>query len=88
MAAFRQFALTHAQHPLPIVGSRETQLHERGGGMKAQLKRFAAGDGATTAIEYGLLAAGIAVAMVTSVNQLGCDLVNLFGRVDSSLQGQ
>jgi pilus assembly protein Flp/PilA len=56
--------------------------------MKAQLKRFADDDSAATAIEYGLLAAGIAVAMVTSVNQLGCDLANLFGRVDSSIQGE
>jgi pilus assembly protein Flp/PilA len=56
--------------------------------MKAQLERFAADDSAATAIEYGLLAAGIAVAMVSSVNQLGCDLANLLGRVDSSLRGQ
>ena len=56
--------------------------------MTAHLKRFAADDSAATAIEYGLLAAGIAVAMVTSVNQLGCDLATLFGRVDASLQGQ
>jgi pilus assembly protein Flp/PilA len=56
--------------------------------MKSHIKRFADDVSAATAIEYGLLAAGIAVAMVSSVNQLGCDLATLLGRVDSSLQGQ
>jgi pilus assembly protein Flp/PilA len=56
--------------------------------MKALLIRFAADDGAATAIEYGLLAAGIAVAIISSVNQLGCQVANMLGNVSSSIQGQ
>jgi len=53
--------------------------------MKARLIVFAADDSGATAIEYGLLAAGIAVAMLSSVNQLGCELANVFGQVASSI---
>jgi pilus assembly protein Flp/PilA len=52
------------------------------------LKRFVADEAGATAIEYGLLAAGIAVAITSSVNQLGCDLANVFGNVASSIQAQ
>ena len=34
-----------------------------------------------TAIEYGLIAAGIAVAIIVAVNTVGTDLSSLFGRV-------
>ncbi len=56
--------------------------------MKSRLTRFAADDGGATAIEYGLLAAGIAVAMISSVNQLGCDLANVFSNVASKIEAQ
>ena len=38
-----------------------------------------------TAIEYGLIAAGIAVAIITAVNTIGTDLSGLFGRVSGKL---
>ncbi|PCJ00119.1 MAG: Flp family type IVb pilin [Alphaproteobacteria bacterium] len=41
-------------------------------------------DGAT-AIEYGLIAAGIAVAIVAAVNTVGTDLTALFGEVSAEL---
>jgi pilus assembly protein Flp/PilA len=34
-----------------------------------------------TAIEYGLIAAGIAVAIITAVNAVSTDLSGLFGRI-------
>ena len=39
--------------------------------MQDQLKRFAADETAATAIEYGLIAAGISVAIITVVAGLG-----------------
>ena len=41
-----------------------------------------------TAIEYGLIAAGIAVAIITVVNLLGTQLQGTFTNVTTSLQGQ
>jgi pilus assembly protein Flp/PilA len=38
-----------------------------------------------TAIEYGLIAAGIAVAIITAVNAVGTDLSGLFGRISGKL---
>jgi pilus assembly protein Flp/PilA len=38
-----------------------------------------------TAIEYGLIAAGIAVAIITAVNAVGTDLPGLFGRISGKL---
>ena len=38
-----------------------------------------------TAIEYGLIASGIAVAIIAIVTQLGGDLANIFGKVDAGL---
>lgn len=56
--------------------------------MKAGLIRFAIDENAATAVEYGLLVAGIAVAIISSVNQLGCDLAMVFGRVASTIEAQ
>ncbi len=41
-----------------------------------------------TAIEYGLIAAGIAVAIITAVNLLGTQLVATFTNVTTALSGQ
>ncbi len=56
--------------------------------MRARLASFAADESGATAMEYGLLAAGIAVAMISSVNQLGCEVAGVFDHVASSIQGQ
>ncbi len=39
--------------------------------MKNMIKRFAQDESGATAIEYGLIAAGISVAIITAVNALG-----------------
>jgi pilus assembly protein Flp/PilA len=41
-----------------------------------------------TAIEYGLIAALIAVAAITAMSQLGGELNETFGAVESSLDGR
>jgi pilus assembly protein Flp/PilA len=47
--------------------------------MKTTLARFLKDESGSTAIEYGLIAAGIAIAILTAVNALGGSLSGLFG---------
>ena len=49
------------------------------------LKRFAADQSGATAIEYGLIAAGISVAIIAVVNALGTQLQTTFSTVSSQL---
>ncbi len=42
------------------------------------LQRFAKDESGATAIEYGLIAAGISVAIITVVNSLGTQLKSTF----------
>lgn len=53
--------------------------------MKNLLLRFANDDSGATAIEYGLIAAGIAVAIIAVVNGLGSKLAGTFNHVSSQL---
>ena len=54
--------------------------------MKDQLKRFAADESAATAIEYGLIAAGISVAIITVVISLGSKLNATFTTIKTALK--
>ena len=49
------------------------------------LKRFAKDESGATAIEYGLIAAGISVAIITVVNGLGTKLNTTFSNISSKL---
>jgi pilus assembly protein Flp/PilA len=49
------------------------------------LKRFANDEAGATAIEYGLIAAGISVAIITVVNSLGSQLKSTFTKISSQL---
>jgi len=51
-------------------------------------KAFAKSESGATAIEYGLIAAGISVAIIAVVNGLGTQLNNTFARVKTSLSSQ
>ncbi len=51
-------------------------------------KKFAADASGATAIEYGLIAAGIAVAIIVSVGLLGDELAAMFGQVATELQAR
>lgn len=54
--------------------------------MGAFLTHFINEETATTAIEYGLIAAGIAVAIIGAVNTLGSAvLVGLFNRIQAAV---
>jgi pilus assembly protein Flp/PilA len=49
------------------------------------LKSFLRDEKGATAIEYGLIAAGISVAIITVVGQLGSSLNTTFGSVKNAL---
>lgn len=48
--------------------------------------RFLKDDHAATAIEYALIASGIAVAIITAVNGLGTTLASSFMTINTSLK--
>jgi pilus assembly protein Flp/PilA len=54
--------------------------------MTKLFKRFANDESGATAIEYGLIAAGIAVAIITAVNTVGTSLIAKFGEVSTGLE--
>ena len=54
--------------------------------MKNTLKNFLADETGATAIEYGLIAAGIALAIITVVNGMGSRLSSKFGSISASLK--
>ena len=54
--------------------------------MKNLLSRFAKDESGATAIEYGLIAAGISLAIITVVNGLGTNLNSMFTSINSSLK--
>jgi pilus assembly protein Flp/PilA len=54
--------------------------------MKAFVLRFWQDESAATAIEYGLIAAGISIAIIAAVNGLGTNLNGVFTSVNNSLK--
>ena len=54
--------------------------------MTAFLLRFLSDERGATAIEYGLIAAGIAVAIIATVQALGTNLNTTFSSVSSALK--
>ncbi len=53
--------------------------------VSAQLRKLAAEESGATAIEYSLIAAGIAVAIIAVVFTLGTDLAALFESIDEKI---
>jgi pilus assembly protein Flp/PilA len=54
--------------------------------MKTILSRFVKDESGATAIEYGLIAAGISVAIIAVVQGLGTKLTTTFGSVSTALK--
>ena len=50
------------------------------------IRRFLKDESGATAIEYGLIAAGIAIAIITAVNGVGSKLSTKFGTISTSLK--
>ena len=53
--------------------------------MKTLVSRFVKDESGATAIEYGLIAAGISVAIIAVVNGLGSSLKTTFTNISSQL---
>ena len=53
--------------------------------MKSLFPRFLKDESGATAIEYGLIAAGISVAIMVTINQLGASLNNAVNLVKTQL---
>ncbi len=54
--------------------------------MKSSILRFMRDESGATAIEYGLIAAGISVAIIAVVNGLGTKLNGTFSSISSQLK--
>jgi len=54
--------------------------------MKNLIARFVKDESGATAIEYGLIAAGISLAIITVVNGLGTKLNTKFSDINTSLK--
>lgn len=62
----------------------DTQQGE--GVMKKMLKQFIADESGATAIEYGLIAAGIALTIIPALNGVGVGLKAKFATISTSLK--
>lgn len=56
------------------------------GAFKSAIKRFKRDENGATAIEYGLIAGLIAVAIIVAVQAVGTDLSAKFGAISTALQ--
>ena len=54
--------------------------------MKTLVSRFVKDESGATAIEYGLIAAGISVAIIAVVNGIGTKLNTSFGSISTPLK--
>lgn len=54
--------------------------------MKTLIRKFVADESGATAIEYGLIAAGISLAIIAVVNGLGTNLKTKFTSINTSLK--
>ena len=56
-------------------------------GVGRAVRKFLVDESGATAIEYGLIAAGIAVAIIAVVQTVGTNLVGTFTQVSNALTG-
>jgi pilus assembly protein Flp/PilA len=54
--------------------------------MRNLIARFVKDESGATAIEYGLIAAGISLAIIAVVNGLGTNLTSKFSSINNSLK--
>ena len=68
------------------TGAGRTRRSHLEAKLKHHIKRFLRDEAGATAIEYGLIAAGIALAIIAIVNGLGSNLNTQFTNINSSLK--
>jgi len=69
-----------------MCGGRDTDRRHREKHMGTLVRRFLRNEHGATAIEYGLIASGIAVAIIVAVQGLGTNLNNTFANVSANLK--
>ena len=69
----------------PCIQRQQPRLHRKDNTVQL-IHRFLKDENAATAIEYGLIAAGIALAIIAVVNGLGSNLKGKFTAINSSLK--
>jgi pilus assembly protein Flp/PilA len=65
---------------------RQLRVDLRSHPMKTLVSRFVKDESGATAIEYGLIAAGISVAIIAVVNGIGTKLNTSFGSISTQLK--
>ena len=71
---------------VPGLGAVEGQLHVGAVTMSQLLVQFWNERSGATAIEYGLIAAGIAAVIIVAVNTLGSNLTTTFSSVSTAIK--
>ncbi len=66
---------------LRLITKAQSSAHA----LKRKLRKYVSDDSGATAIEYGLIAAGIAVAIIAAVFAIGDELNNFFTAVQTKL---
>ena len=69
--------------PMPTIVSTATRNMEPA--MKNLISRFVKDESGATAIEYGLIASGIAVAIIVAVNLVGTNLNLVWANISGKL---
>ena len=69
---------------LGLITKAQTSLYS----LKQRVSKIVSDEDGATAIEYGLIAAGIAVAIIAAVFAIGDELVNFFTAVQTKLAGK
>jgi pilus assembly protein Flp/PilA len=67
--------------PLLLFERASAAIKQTEAPMLNQIKRFLKNESGAAAIEYGLLASGISVAIIPSVKNVGTQLVNVFATI-------
>src|SRR3954465_3409875 len=70
----------------PGITDRQPRAHMEFSIMKNLVSRFLKDESGATAIEYGLIAAGISLAIIAVVNGLGSNLNGKFSSINGSLK--
>jgi pilus assembly protein Flp/PilA len=76
--------LTLRSRPVNNAGLEASQ--HSGGNVKRTVLNFLSDESGATAIEYGLIAAGISLAIIAIVNGLGANINTKFTDINSSLK--
>jgi len=69
-----------------VIKSESSRARQREGFFSELLVRFLKDESAATAIEYGLIAAGISLAIIAVVSNLGTKLKSSFSSISTQLK--